>query len=378
MNTFDVFNKLPLQIVKGKGSHVWDLHNHKYLDLYGGHAVISVGHSHPHYIATIKKQLEQVAFYSNSIEMPLQDTIAQKLGILSGLENYQFFLCNSGAEANENALKLASFHNGRKKTICFTGGFHGRTSLSVATTDNAYIKAPINETANVIQLPFNDCVALQNLFSEMGEQISSVIVEGIQGVGGIIPATPEFLSTIRNCCTQYGAIYIADAIQCGYGRTGQFFSHDIAGVKADIYTMAKGIANGFPVGALAITDFIKPSKGLLGTTFGGSYLACAATFAVLQIFEQESLVFRAKQTGEYLIGELSKMDKVVAVRGRGLMIGIELPKELSYIRTQLMEIDRILTGEAGPQIIRVLPALNLSFNDATFFLETLHTRLSQA
>lgn len=378
MNTFDVFHKLPIEIVKGQGSYVWDRQQHKFLDLYGGHAVISVGHAHPHYVAKLKEQLDQIGFYSNSVKMPLQDLIAHKLGTLSGLKDYQLFLCNSGAEANENALKLASFHNGRKMTICFSGAFHGRTSLTVATTDNPKIRAPINETPNVIRLPFNNSEALLDIFSKMGNEISSVIVEGIQGVGGIIPADPLFLRTIRECCSCYGAIYIADAIQCGYGRTGQFYSHDIAGVKADIYTMAKGMANGFPIGALSITNTIQPSLGLLGTTFGGSYLACAASLAVLEIFKQEKLIPNAKETGQYLMNELSKIERIVATRGRGLMIGIELPKELGFIRQQLMEHDHILTGEAGPHTIRVLPALNLSRQDADVFLTALQYRLSRA
>jgi len=376
MNTFDVFQKLPLEIVKGYGSYVWDRHGQPFLDLYGGHAVISVGHAHPHYLASLTAQLEQIGFYSNSVEIPLQQRLADKLGLLSGLKDYQLFLCNSGAEANENAIKLASFHNGRKKIVCFSGAFHGRTSLAVALTDNPRIIAPINSSPHVIRLPFNDSEALRDTFSRMGEEISSVIVEGIQGVGGIIPADPSFLKTIREVCSNYGAIYIADAIQCGYGRSGQFYSHDIAGVRADIYTMAKGMGNGFPIGALAIAQDIKPSMGLLGTTFGGNYLACASSIAVLDIFEQENLIARAAKMGEYLIHELRQIPQIEAVRGRGLMIGIQLPKELGHIRQQLMERDHILTGEAGPRTIRILPALNLSQQEADLFLSSMKHRLS--
>ncbi|HEY8388871.1 MAG TPA: aminotransferase class III-fold pyridoxal phosphate-dependent enzyme, partial [Parasegetibacter sp.] len=276
MALFDVYSINEINIVRAKGSYVWDYDDVQYLDMYGGHAVISIGHNHPHWVNRLQDQLSKISFYSNSVQIPIQQQLAEKLCKVSGKEDYQLFLCNSGAEANENALKLASFHNGRKKVIAFKGAFHGRTSLAVAATDNKSIVAPVNETDNIIFLPFNDEAALRECFKNHGNEISSVIIEGIQGVGGIRVAEPSFLQAIRSLCNEYNAVYIADSVQCGYGRSGKFFSHDYAGVNADIYSMAKGMGNGFPIGGILIAPHIKPKKGMLGTTFGGNHLACAA------------------------------------------------------------------------------------------------------
>lgn len=377
MKLFDVYPLFPIEIVKGQGSLVWDKDGNEYLDLYGGHAVISIGHSHPRYVERVSKQLSQIGFYSNSIVNTQQVEVAERLGRLSGRDNYQLFFCNSGAEANENALKLASFHNGRRKAIAFTGAFHGRTSLAVQATDNPKIVAPINETENIVRLPFNDVTALEEAFASYGHEISSVIIEGIQGVGGIRVASDEFLQTISRLTKQHGALFIADGVQCGYGRSGKFFSHDFSGVDADIYCMAKGIANGMPVATIAIAPHIQPSYGMLGTTFGGNYLACAAALAVLEVMEEEKLMENATKVGEYLISELKKFDKVLDVRGRGLMIGIDLPAELGAVRKRLLEQDRIFTGEAKPNVIRLLPALNLDMHAADRFLTALQKQLNQ-
>lgn len=375
MNLFNVYPVNPINIVRAQGSTVWDAEGVEYLDLYGGHAVISVGHTHPHYVESLTKQLNQIGFYSNSIEIPIQTRLANLLGKVSGKEDYDLFLCNSGAEANENALKLASFHNKRKKIVAFDKAFHGRTSLAVAATDNKAIVAPVNETDNVIFLPFNDEAALTALFQEQGDQISSVIIEGIQGVGGIREASKSFLQLIRSLCDTHNAVFIADAVQCGYGRTGDFYSHDYSGVQADIYTMAKGMGNGFPIGAISIAPQFQASFGLLGTTFGGNHLACAAAVSVLEIIEQEQLLANAKTVGEYLITELNKFDKVLEVRGRGLMIGVELPAELANVKKDLLVKNKIFTGEAKPNVIRILPALNINKAIADRFLTALDERL---
>ena len=367
MKLFDVYPINPINIVKGVGSLVYDDKGTEYLDLYGGHAVISIGHTHPHYVKRLEDQLHRIGFYSNSIEIPLQKELAEKLGKVSGKEDYQLFLCNSGAEANENALKLASFYNGKKKIIAFRKSFHGRTSLAVAATDNPKIVAPVNETDNVIFLPWNEESALDDAFVE--NEISSVIIEGIQGVGGINVADIGFLKKTRALCDQYHAVFIADSVQCGYGRSGKFFSHDFAHVNADIYTMAKGMGNGFPIGGIIISPKIQPSYGMLGTTFGGNHLACAAGLAVLEVIEQEKLIENAAQLGKYLADEISKFDQVTEVRGRGLMIGIELPAELAHVRKELLTKHHIFTGEAKPNVIRLLPALNLSKAHADRFLE---------
>ncbi len=368
MNLFDVYPLNDIEIAKASGSNVWDANNQEYLDLYGGHAVISIGHTHPHYVKRLTEQLNKVGFYSNSVKIPLQVQLAEKLGQVSGKTDYQLFLCNSGAEANENALKLASFYNGRKKIIAFKGAFHGRTSLAVAVTDNPKIVAPVNENPNVIFLPHNNEVALEETFKAQGDEIAAVIIEGIQGVGGIKEASKSFLQKIRSLCDEYNAVYIADSVQCGYGRTGLFYSHDYAGVSADVYTMAKGMGNGFPVAGISIAPKFKPWHGELGTTFGGNHLACAAALAVLEVMEQDNLMQNAEEVGNYLIAELKKFEQVKEVRGRGLMIGIELPEELAHVKKELLFTHHIFTGEAKPNVIRLLPALNLTKEQADEFL----------
>jgi len=376
MNLFDVYPVNNIAIVKAKGSYVWDDKGEQYLDLYGGHAVISIGHTHPHWVQRIEEQLKKIAFYSNSIKIPLQEELAAKLGKLSGKEDYQLFLCNSGAEANENALKLASFHNGRKKVIAFSKSFHGRTSLAVSVTDNKNYVAPVNETDNVIFLPFNDEQALENCFKKNGKEISSVIIEGIQGVGGINVADEDFLRKIRSLCDQYGAVYIADSVQCGYGRSGKFFSHDFAGVKADIYTMAKGMGNGFPVAGIIIAPHIKPKHFQLGTTFGGNHLACAAAIAVLEVLEQEKLLGNAVMVGKYLKEELNNIPELKNVRGRGLMIGFDVPESLKDLKKNLLLNQKIFTGEAEPSVVRLLPSLALKRRDAEDFIEALKEEIA--
>jgi len=376
MKLFDVYPLNPVEIVKGEGSLVWDNNGQEFLDLYGGHAVISIGHSHPHYVKRLTEQLNKIGFYSNSIRIRGQEELAEKLGTVSQKADYQLFLCNSGAEANENALKLASFYNGRKKVIAFKGAFHGRTSLAVAATDNPKIVAPVNETSNIIFLPLNDPNALNEAFAEYGNDICAVIIEGIQGVGGIKPASQEFLRLIRTHCDSYNSVYIADSVQCGYGRTGTFYSHDYAGVNADIYTMAKGMGNGFPVAGISIAPKFKPWHGMLGTTFGGNHLACAAALSVLEVIQDEKLLDNASEVGAYLIEELNKFEKVREVRGRGLMIGIDLPEELSHVKKDLLFKHHIFTGEAKPNVIRLLPALNLNKAHADRFLEAFSKTLN--
>ena len=374
MNLFDVYPINPINIVKGVGSLVYDDKGTEYLDLYGGHAVILIGHTNPHYVKRLEDQLHKIGFYSNSVEIPLQKELAEKLGHVSGKEDYQLFLCNSGAEANENALKLASFYNGKKKIIAFTGSFHGRTSLAVAVTDNPKIVAPVNETSNVIMLPWCDEETLEQAFQN--NEISSVIIEGIQGVGGIQVAPVSFLQKIRSLCDTNNAVFIADSVQCGYGRTGKFFSHDFSDIDADIYTMAKGMGNGFPVGGIIIAPKIKPAYGMLGTTFGGNHLACAAGLAVLEVMEHNNLMQNAAEVGGYLIDEIKKFKQVKEVRGRGLMIGIELPPELAHVRKELLFTHHIFTGEAKPNVIRLLPALNLTRAHADRFLMAFNKALN--
>jgi acetylornithine/N-succinyldiaminopimelate aminotransferase len=371
MKLFDVYPINNITITRAKGSYLWDNAGQQYLDMYGGHAVISIGHTHPHFVSRITHQLNQVAFYSNSIHIPLQQELADKLGKVSGREDYQLFLCNSGAEANENAMKLASFHTGRKKIVAFTKSFHGRTSLAVAVTDNPSIVAPVNQTDNVVFLPFNNTDALIYYFNEYGREVAAVIVEGIQGVGGINIADDSFLQQIRTLCTDYGAIFIADAVQCGYGRTGLFFSQDHAGVDADIYSMAKGMGNGFPVAGILIAPFLKAKHGMLGTTFGGNHLACAAALAVLEVMEEERLMENAKSTGEFLMSRLKKMRALKNLRGKGLMIGFDLETELKDLRKNLLYNQQVFTGEAKPDTIRLLPSLALRKKEAEEFLESL-------
>jgi len=376
MKLFDVYPLNNIEIVKAQNSTVWDADGNKYLDLYGGHAVISIGHTHPHYVRRLTEQLNKVGFYSNSVIISQQIELAEKLGKLSAKPDFQLFLCNSGAEANENALKLASFYNKRKKIIAFKGAFHGRTSLAVSATDNPKIIAPVNETENVTFLPLNDEQALENAFKLFGNEISSVIIEGIQGVGGIREASKSFLQKIRSLCDQYDAVYIADSVQCGYGRTGQFYSHDYAGVEADIYSMAKGMGNGFPIGGISISPKFKPWYGELGTTFGGNHLACAAALAVLEVMEKDGLMKNAEEIGNYLIKELNEIPQITEIRGRGLMIGIELSEAYANVKKDLLFKHRIFTGEAKPNVIRLLPALNITKEHADQFLTALKAELN--
>lgn len=376
MKLFDVYPINDINITKAKGSYVWDDKGNEYLDMYGGHAVISIGHTHPYWVKKIEEQLEQIAFYSNSIKIPIQQKLADKLGEVSGKKEYQLFLCNSGAEANENALKLASFYNGRKKIIAFSKAFHGRTSLAVAVTDNPSIVAPVNETENAVFLPFNDEEVLQNYFEKNGETVCAVIIEGIQGVGGINAANESFLQLIRKLCDEYNAVFIADSVQCGYGRTGKFYSHDYAGVNADIYTMAKGMGNGFPVAGISIAPHIHSKYFMLGTTFGGNHLACAAALAVLEVMEKENLISNADEVGNYLFTEIEKIKELKNLRGKGLMIGFDVTHGLKDLKKNLLMKHHIFTGEAKPNVIRLLPSLALTKSDADRFLSALREEIS--
>ena len=373
MKLFDVYPLFDVNIVRGKGCKVWDDKGQEYLDLYGGHAVISIGHSHPHYIEKVTEQLQKIGFYSNSVINKLQVELAERLGKISGYDDYQLFLINSGAEANENALKLASFTNGRKRVLSCEKAFHGRTSLAVEVTNNPKIIAPINDNGHVTYLPMNDLPAWE---AELQKgDVCAVILECIQGVGGIKLATPEFAQGLAAACKRYGTVLICDEIQCGYGRSGKFFAHQWLGIKPDIITVAKGIANGFPMGAVLISPEFKPVYGQLGTTFGGNHLACAAALAVLDVFEQEALVENAHEVGEYLISKLKELQKtqphIVDVRGRGLMIGIDLDIPHKDVRQPLIYQEHCFTGCAGTNILRLLPPLCLTKAEADDFVERL-------
>lgn len=376
MKLFDVYPINNINIVKAHGSYVLDDNGVEYLDMYGGHAVISIGHTHPHWVKKIEEQLEKIAFYSNSIKISLQQELADKLGKVSGKNDYQLFLCNSGAEANENALKLASFHNGRKKIIAFSKAFHGRTSLAVSATDNPSIIAPVNETDNIVFLPFNDEETLKEYFKEKGNDICAVIIESIQGVGGIKVASKSFLQLLRKLCTEYGSVFIADEVQCGYGRTGKFYSLDHAEVNADIYSMAKGMGNGFPIGAISISPEIAAKYFMLGTTFGGNHLACAAAIGVLDVIENEKLMQNAEEVGNFLMNEIAKIPELKNLRGKGLMIGFDVPNELKDLKKNLLFKHKIFTGEAKPNVIRLLPSLPLTKKDAEKFLKALHEEVA--
>jgi acetylornithine/N-succinyldiaminopimelate aminotransferase len=377
MKLFDVYPINPINIVKAQGSYVWDENGVQYLDMYGGHAVISIGHTHPLWVRRIEEQLNKIAFYSNSVQIPIQQELADKLGKVSGKQDYQLFLCNSGAEANENALKLASFHTGRKKIIAFKKSFHGRTSLAVAATDNPAIVAPVNETDNVIFLPLNDEKEVQLCFNKNEDQIAAVIVEGIQGVGGIIEAEESFLQTIRQLCDANGAVFIADSVQCGYGRSGKFFAHDYAGINADIYTMAKGMGNGFPIGGVLIAPHIKPKHGMLGTTFGGNHLACAAALAVLEVIATDDLIEQSRQKGQYLKNRLKTIDGIENIRGKGLMVGFDVPPALKDLKKKLLSDFFVFTGEAKPNVIRLLPSLAITRKQIDEFLEALKDAIEE-
>ena len=377
MKLFDVYPLFDVNIVKGEGCKVWDENGQEYLDLYGGHAVISIGHSHPHYIKKVTEQLQKIGFYSNSVINKLQQQLAERLGKISGYDDYQLFLINSGAEANENALKLASFTNGRTRVLSCEKAFHGRTSLAVEVTNNPKIIAPINANNHVTYLPMNDLPAWE---AELQKgDVCAVILECIQGVGGIKLATPEFAQGLAAACKKYGTILICDEIQCGYGRSGKFFAHQWLGIRPDIITVAKGIANGFPMGAVLIAPEFKPVYGQLGTTFGGNHLACAAALAVLDVFESEHLVENAHEVGEYLIAQLKELQKtsahIIDVRGRGLMIGIDLDIPHKEVRQPLIYQEHCFTGCAGTNILRLLPPLCLTKQDANDFINRLKKTL---
>lgn len=366
MKLFDVFPLFDIEVVKGRGCHVWDKEGNEYLDLYGGHAVISVGHCHPAYVKAVTDQVNKLGFYSNSVINSLQQTLANKLGAACGYDEYQLFLINSGAEANENALKLASFHNGKRRVIAFKHSFHGRTSAAVRVTDNPKYVAPINEGLDVTYVPLNDAAAVE---AELKKgDVSSVIIEGIQGVGGIQVPTDEFMQSLRTLCTKYQTVLIVDEIQSGYGRSGKFFAHQYAGIRPDIITVAKGIANGFPMGAVLISPIFKPVYGMLGTTFGGNHLACAAAISVLDIMKEENLVENAKNVGDYLMEELRKIPGIKELRGRGLMIGLEFEEPIKEIRRKLLFEEKVFTGVAGTNTIRLLPPLCLTKEEAAEFI----------
>lgn len=363
MKLFDVYPLIDVTPAKAEGSYFWDENGTEYLDLYGGHAVISIGHSHPTYVKYITEQLNNIGFYSNYVKIPIQNQVAEQLTKLSGYDDYTLFLCNSGAEANENAIKLASFHTGKKKIIYFSGAFHGRTAAAVACTDNPKIVAPVNQSENFIKLPFNDLEALENEF-KTNPDIAGVIVEGIQGVGGVQIPTTEFLQKIQELCNENNAVFIADEIQSGFGRSGKFFAHQHANVTPDIVSMAKGMGNGFPVAGILISPKFKASYGLLGTTFGGNFLACAATKAVLDVIEKENLLQNAQEVGDYLVSLLQNQKNIKEIRYQGLMIGIDLAFPCNEVRTQLVKEHKMLTGNAStPNTLRVLPALNVKKED---------------
>ncbi|MBO4598646.1 MAG: aminotransferase class III-fold pyridoxal phosphate-dependent enzyme [Bacteroidaceae bacterium] len=375
MNLFDVYPLFDVNIVKGKGCKVWDENGQEYLDLYGGHAVISIGHCHPHYVEKVTEQLNKLGFYSNSVINKLQRELAERLGKISGYEDYQLFLINSGAEANENALKLASFYNGRTRVLSLEKAFHGRTSLAVEVTNNPKIIAPINANNHVTYLPINDIEAFRKEI-EKGD-VCAVIIECIQGVGGIRVVTEEFMKELRKLCDEYNTVLVCDEIQCGYGRSGKFFAHQHFGVKPDLITVAKGIGNGFPMSGLLISPKFTPVYGQLGTTFGGNHLACASALAVLDVMESENLVQNAAEVGEYLINRLKNenLPHIVEVRGMGLMIGIELDIPYKEVRNKLVKELHCFTGCSGTNVLRLLPPLCLTKQDADDFIERLKKAL---
>jgi acetylornithine/N-succinyldiaminopimelate aminotransferase len=372
MKLFDVYPLFNITPVKAQGSWLWDDKGDKFLDLYGGHAVISIGHSHPHYVKSLEEQLRKISFYSNSVVNPLQQKLAEKLGVMSGYSDYQLFLCNSGAEANENALKLASFVTGKKKIIAFRKAFHGRTSGAVAATDNPKIVSAFNAGHEVEFLPLNDESAFQGALTD---EIAAVIIEGIQGVGGIQLPDDSFLQFIDRKCREKNVLLILDEIQCGYGRTGKFFAHQHADIRPHLITTAKGMGNGFPVGGVLIHPDIKPWSGMLGTTFGGNYLAMVASLAVLEVMEKENLLTNAATMGDYLMNALKGIASIKQVRGRGLMIGFDLPEDKSKVRADLLFVHHIFTGEAKPNTIRLLPSLALSKTEVDMFLTALNESL---
>ena len=379
MNLFNVYPLFNINPVKAQGSFLWDDKGEQYLDFYGGHAVISIGHNHPHYQNKLKEQLDKISFYSNSVQNELQTELAEKLGRLSGLENYSLFLCNSGAEANENALKLASFHNGRNKVLYFSGSFHGRTSAAVSVTDNPKIVAPVNYDERFIRSEWNNIGQLEETFKKYGNEISSIIIEGIQGVGGIMIPKAEFLRKIKDLCEQYNAVLILDEVQSGYGRSGYFFAYQEFGIEADMITTAKGMGNGFPIGGVLIHPKFQATSGMLGTTFGGNHLACAAAIAVLDVMKEENLMENARMMGDYIEEEIKDLPHISTIRRKGLMIGIELDRDCAEIRNSLLYDHRIFTGNSNDKtVLRILPALNIRKEEADLFIKALKTVLEGA
>jgi len=377
MNLFNVYPLFNINPVKAQGSFLWDENGQQYLDFYGGHAVISIGHNHPHYVEKLKNQLEKISFYSNSVQNHLQTELAEKLGKLSGYEDYSLFLCNSGAEANENALKLASFHNNKKKVVYFSESFHGRTSAAVAVTDNPKIVAPVNESENFIKCKFNNSEELVRIFAENQNEISAVIVEGIQGVGGINLLTDYFILTIEKLCKENDAILILDEVQSGYGRSGKFFAHQEFDIKPDLITVAKGMGNGFPIGGVLISPKFEASYGLLGTTFGGNHLACVAGLAVLEVIEKENLIENSEKIGNYIEEKIKHFPHIKNIKRRGLMIGIELDQACAEVRKALLFEHFIFTGNANDKnVLRILPALNISEKESDLFINALEKTLT--
>ena len=374
MKLFDVYPLFDLEIVSGKGCYTYDSHGTEYLDLYGGHAVISIGHSHPYYVNRITEQAKKLVFYSNSVVNSLQQQLADKLGALSGYDDYSLFLINSGAEANENALKLASFHTGKKKVIAFAHSFHGRTSAAVKVTDNPRIVAPINDTFEVAFLPLNDMARVEQEMA--GGDVCAVIIEGIQGVGGIQIPEVQFLQELREACSRHHVVLILDEVQSGYGRTGKFFAHQYAGIRPDLITVAKGMGNGFPIGGVLISPQFTPVYGMLGTTFGGNHLACTAACAVLDVMRDEHLVDNAARVGQYLIDRLREIPQIKEVRGKGLMIGLEFDQPVKELRNRLLFEQHVFTGASGTHVIRLLPPLSLSQQQAECFIGKLKNILS--
>ncbi len=374
MNLFDVYPLFNIELKNGKGCYVYDQNDTKYLDFYGGHAVISIGHAHPHYIQRITSQLDQLSFYSNSVQLAIQQQLAEKLGTVSGYTDYNLFLINSGAEAIENALKVASFYNNRKKIIAFKGAFHGRTSAAVAITDNPKIKAPINSDEHVIFVPLNDEAALANAFQE--NEICAVVVESIQGLNGIYEPTVSFFQLIEKLCKEYNAVFIADEIQSGYGRSGKFFAHQYAKVQPDIITMAKGMGNGFPIGGILTHPKFIAKHGMLGTTFGGSPLACAAGLAVLEVIENENLIENAQQIGEYIIAQCQQIPEIKSIRGKGLMIGLEFDFPIKDLRNKLLFEHRVFVGNSNnANTLRLLPSMTIGKTEVDIFIQALKSCL---
>ena len=376
MNLFPVYPLFNINPVKAQGSFLWDDKGEKYLDFYGGHAVISIGHNHPNYQNKLKDQLEKISFYSNSVQNNLQIELAEKLGEISGYENYSLFLCNSGAEANENALKLASFHNGKSKVIYFSGSFHGRTSAAVSVTDNPKIVAPVNFSERFIKCEWNNVNQLKQLFADHQGEISSVIIEGIQGVGGINLPTEEMIHTLKNLCSENEVILIMDEVQSGYGRSGKFFAHQEFDIQPDLITVAKGMGNGFPIGGVLISPKFKASNGLLGTTFGGNHLACAAGIAVLEVIKNENLIENSEKMGAYIESRIKDFNHIKSIRRRGLMIGIELDQPCVEIRSNLLTKHHVFTGNSNDsKVLRILPALNITEKEADLFINSLKSVL---